>query len=54
MNQAVRDAFSLRRKVLVLELAKATNNVSKICKEFSVSRSLFYIWKGKYDQDGIV
>ncbi len=53
MNQEVRDAFSLRRKVLVLELAKASNNVSKICKEFSVSRSLFYIWKGKYVQDGI-
>ena len=33
---------------------QVTRNVSQTCRFFGISRSLFYIWRGRYRQDGLV
>ena len=52
MNQEVKDELSLRRKILIIELASVTGNVSKTCEEFEIPRSSFYSWKKKFDNGG--
>jgi hypothetical protein len=42
-----------RRKLLILDIAKAIRSVSKTCIEFEILRSSFYEWKKKYEVDGI-
>lgn len=54
MKSEVKEELSLREKMLILEMTKATGCVSKICLEYSVPRSSFYEWKKKYDADGPV
>lgn len=33
---------------------QVTRNVSQTCRFFGISRSLFYIWRDRYRQDGLV
>ena len=33
---------------------QVTRNVSQICRVFGISRSLFYIWRDRYREDGLV
>ena len=33
---------------------QVTRNVSQTCRFFGISRSLFYIWRERYRQDGLV
>jgi transposase-like protein len=33
---------------------QVTQNVSQTCRFFGISRSLFYIWRDRYRQDGLV
>jgi hypothetical protein len=43
-------------RLLVLRQAKETGNVSAVCREFGVSRTLFYRWKRRlerYGADGV-
>lgn len=53
MNQEIKDELDLRRKLLVLELIDSQSNVSKECKELSISKSSYYEWKKKYETGGI-
>jgi transposase-like protein len=32
---------------------QVTRNVSQTCRFFGLSRSLFYIWRARYRQDGL-
>ena len=52
MNQEVKDILNQRRKLLVLEFAKAIGSATKACQEFDIPRSSFYDWKKAYDQEG--
>jgi transposase len=36
-----------------LELADALGNTSKVCKEWGVARSTFYLWKKAYAKEGV-
>ena len=38
MEQAIKDAFALRRKLVILEYARVCGNVAKACREFEVPR----------------
>jgi len=43
-------------RLLVLREAKETGNVSAVCREFGISRTLFYRWKRRlerYGADGV-
>jgi hypothetical protein len=42
MNQEVKDIFNQRRKIFILEYAKAIGSATKTCKEFNIPRSSFY------------
>jgi len=33
---------------------QVTRNVSQTCRFFGISRSLFYIWRDRYRQDGLI
>ena len=52
MNKEVKDAFVLRRKLLVLEMARVTGKAAGTCREFEVPRSTFYTWKKAYEREG--
>jgi len=52
MEQAIKDAFALRRKLMILEYARLSGNVAKACREFEVPRSSFYKWKKAFDAGG--
>ncbi|MFC2084018.1 IS481 family transposase [Bacteroidota bacterium] len=52
MNQEVKDELNFRRKLVILEFAKITGNVTKTCSEFNIPRSSYYNWKNKYDLNG--
>jgi len=52
MNQEVKDILNQRRKLMVLEFAKAIGSATKACQEFNIPRSSFYDWKKAYDQEG--
>ena len=51
MNQEVKDILNLRRKLFILEYAKAIGNSAEACREFDIPRSSFYDWKKAYDKD---
>ena len=52
MHKEAREELRVRLKLTVLELASVIG-VSEACREFEVPRSIFYIWKKKYDAEGI-
>ena len=49
MSKAQRD---IRRKRQVLEHAARIGNIRKTCRYFGIPRSLFYVWRGKYEREG--
>ena len=52
MEQAIKDAFALRRKLVILEYARSCGSVTKACREFEVPSSLFHKWKKAFDSGG--
>jgi len=52
MEQAIKDAFALRRKLIILEYARLCGSVTKACRAFEVPRSSFYKWKKAFDTGG--
>ena len=32
---------------------QVTRNVSRTCRFFAISRTLFYVWRARYRQDGL-
>jgi transposase len=52
MNQEVKDYINLRKKLFILEYAKAIGNARKACEEFSIPRSSFYDWKKAFAKEG--
>ena len=52
MNKEVIDILNQRRKLFILEYAKALGSVTKACQEFGIPRSSFYDWKKAYDKEG--
>lgn len=44
---------SVKLKRLILELAEALGNDSKVCREWAVPRSTFYRWKQAFAEQGI-
>jgi len=42
----------IRRKMRIFEYAEETGNIRKTCRHFGIPRSLFYVWKGKYELEG--
>ncbi|MFC2060952.1 IS481 family transposase [Elusimicrobiota bacterium] len=52
MNQELVDILAQRRKLAVLEYARLIGSPTKACREFEVNRSLFYVWRKKYEEEG--
>ncbi len=52
MNKEVKDILNQRRKLMVLEYAKAIGNAAEACRDLDVSHSSFYDWKKAYDKEG--
>ncbi len=51
MNKDTKYKLSVRYKIGIIEYA-CVAGVMNTCREFQVSRSTFYVWKNKYNQDG--
>ena len=54
MQKAVREELRIRRILVILEYARLSGNVAKVCREFEVQRSSFYNWEKAFDVGGIV
>jgi transposase InsO family protein len=52
MNQEVKDILNLRKKLFVLEYAKAIGNAAEACRDLDIPHSSFYDWKKAYDKEG--
>ena len=52
MNKEVKDILYQRRKLMVLDYAKAIGNAAEACRDFDVPHSSFYVWKKAYDKEG--
>jgi transposase InsO family protein len=52
MNKEVREAFALRRKLVVLEYAQALGNAAEAYRYFEVPKSTYYIWKKAFVLEG--
>ena len=52
MNKEVKDILNQRRKLMVLEYAKAIGSVSQTCQDLGIARSSFYEWKNAFEQEG--
>lgn len=52
MNQKA--LSDIRRKLKILNHAKASGNISKTCRYFGISREIFYRWKRSYEAKGEV
>lgn len=48
----LQEVLSIRRKVAVIEYAKATRNAVGACRDFDVPRASFYRWKKLYGVGG--
>lgn len=46
------DEREIRRKQRVLDHAAESGNIAKTCRHFGVPRSLFYLWRNAYRQNG--
>ena len=52
MIKEVKEELAVRRKMMILNYARETGKVTKTCREFEVTRSLFYKWKKAFDSEG--
>ena len=52
MNKEIKAYLRINFKEFILELAKESGSVRRVCKEYGVNRSTYYIWKKKYDKEG--
>ena len=52
-ERAVRNAFVMRRRRLVLEFAEGLGSVKMACRELGVPRRTFYQWKRRFDEEGV-
>ena len=52
MIKEVKEELAVRRKMMILNYARETGKVTKICREFEVTRSLFYKWEKTFDSEG--
>ncbi len=52
MNQEVKDILNQRRKLMVLEYAKAIGSVTQACQDLGVASSSFYEWKKVFEREG--
>jgi transposase InsO family protein len=52
MNQEVKDILNLRKKLFVLEYAKAIGNAAEAYLYLDILHSSFYDWKKAYDKEG--
>ena len=52
VQRLVRDELRFRKKLAVLDYAKACGDNSKARREFEVPKSTFYPWKKAYDREG--
>ena len=51
-QRLVRDELRFRKKLAVLEYARACGNDAKAWREFEVPKSTFYLWKKAYEREG--
>jgi transposase-like protein len=42
----------IRRKIRALEHAARSGNIRQTCRYFGIPRSLFYLWRAAYQQQG--
>ena len=49
MKAEVREELRIRRIWTILEIARLSGNVAKVCREFEVQRSSFYVWKNAFE-----
>ena len=52
MIKEIKEELVVRRKMMILNYARETGKISKTCREFEVTRSLFYKWKKAFDLEG--
>ncbi len=52
VRRLVRDELRFRKKLAVLEYARACGNDAKAWREFKVPKSTFYLWKKAYVRAG--
>jgi len=43
----------LNRRLRILKHARDTGNVALTCRYFGIGRSTFYLWKSRFDKEGI-
>ena len=48
------DEREINRRRRILDHADESGNVAKICHYFGIPRSLFYVWRNAYHQQGDV
>jgi len=48
-----REKLSINEKIMILELADKTGNISQVCRQSGVSRSQYYEYKRRFKQSGI-
>jgi len=52
MNKEVEDILNQRRKLMILEYAKAIGSVTQTCQDLGIARSSFYEWKNAFKREG--
>ncbi len=52
MHPEAKEHLRIRYKLIVLDYARITRNVSKTCREFDVPRGSFYRWKNAFKLEG--
>jgi len=52
MHPEAKEHLRIRYKLIVLDYARITRNVSKTCREFDVPRGSFYRWKNAFELEG--
>jgi len=52
MNKEVKEAFALRRKLVILEYAQAVGNAAEAYRYFEVPKSTFYTWEKAFALEG--
>ncbi len=52
MIKKLKEELAIRRKLIILNYARETGKMSNTCREFEVTRSLFYKWKKAFDLEG--
>ncbi len=46
------DEREVTRKLRILNHAEETGNIAKTCRYFGIPRSIFYVWRNAYRQQG--